>query len=120
MPSPQAADAAALTGGDFSLVPTDKDSQRALRIRWVGQNPEDCPEDHPIGQSWNPQDIMCIGDVRSNSDVDDDDFRTNRTEDVRRSGDPLNVPFGSSSSSAGTVLSDTRSRFVLLSTPLVI
>jgi hypothetical protein len=82
------------------LVPTDKDSQRALRIRWVGQNPEEHPEDRLSGQPSNSQ-----GEVRSNSDVDDDD------EDVGCLGDRPKVPFGSSSS-ASTLRSDPRSRFV--------
>jgi hypothetical protein len=105
-PSPQAADAATLTGGDLSLVPIDKDSQRALRIRWVGQNSEEHPEDCLSGST-------CIRDVRSNSDVDDDD---SRTEDVRCLGDQLKIPFRSPSSSAGTQRSDPHPRFVLLST----
>jgi hypothetical protein len=102
--SPQAADAAALTGGEFSLVPSDKDSQRALRIRWVGQNSDEHPEDRLIGQSSNLQGSTCIGDVQSNSDVDDDDSRTSRTEDVRCLVDQLKV--------SGTL----RTGFVRLST----
>jgi uncharacterized Zn-finger protein len=103
--SPQAADAAALNGGDFSLVPTDKDSQRTLRIRWVGQNSEEHPEDRVIGQPSNLHGSTCgVGDVRSNSDVDDDDSRTSRTEDVRCLVDQLKV--------SGTL----RTGFVRLST----
>jgi hypothetical protein len=72
-------------------VPTDKDSQRALRIRWVGQNSEEHPEDRVIGQSSNLHGSTCVGDVRSNSDVDDDVSRTSRTKDVRCLVDQLKV-----------------------------
>ena len=73
----QAAEAASLSGSDASLVPTDKDPQRALRIRWVGQN----SDEHPEGYSTSHPQGGAIRDLRHDSNVDDDDFRTRRLED---------------------------------------
>ena len=102
----QAAEAASIFGVDSSLVPTDKDPQRALRIRWVGQNLEEHPEDHSSGQSSNPQGSACITDLRHDSNVDDDNFRTSRLEDGRNRGTlPERRPCTTSGSEA-------RSRFV--------
>lgn len=86
---------------------TDKDAQRALRIRWVGQNQDEHPEDHSSGQPLNLQGSACI------RGVDDDDFRKSRLEDVRNRGDRPQGPFGSPGRSAGTSRSDPLPRFVL-------
>jgi hypothetical protein len=91
----------------------DKDPQRALRIRWVGQNPDEHMGDHSNGQPLNPQSGTCIRDLRHESNVDDDDFPTNRLGDVCYRNDQLDEPFGSPGSSVGTLRGDPCSRFVL-------
>ena len=57
--------------------------------------------------------------MRHDSNVDDDNFRTNRLEDVCNRGDQAVGPFGSPCSSVGTLRSDPRSRFVFRSKLLV-
>ena len=95
------------------MVPADKDSQRALRIRWVGQNPDEHPEGHSSGQTLNAQGSACMGDLSHDGNVNDDDFGTNRLEDVFNRGDQSDDPFGGSCSSVGTSRSSNlRSRFV--------
>ena len=89
-------------------MPTDKDHQRALRIRWVGQNSDEHPEDYSTGQPCHPQGGS-IRDLRRDSNVDDDDFRTRRLEDGCNRG---TVPERRPCTSVGTLGSDARSRFV--------
>jgi len=113
LPFPQAAEAASPPGGDSSLLPADKDSQRALRIRWVGQNPDEHPEDRSNGQQSNLQGGACIRDLKHGSSVDDDEFRPSRLEDMCNRGDQPEGPFGSPGRSAGALRSDPRPRFVL-------
>ncbi|KAF8483466.1 hypothetical protein DFH94DRAFT_721957 [Russula ochroleuca] len=105
----QAAEAASLFGADSSLGPTDKETQRALRIRWVGQNPDERPEDHSGGQPSTPQGNTCVGDLRHDSNVDDDNFRTSRLENGCNRG---TLPERRPCTSVGTLGSDARSRFV--------
>jgi hypothetical protein len=95
------------------LGQTDKDPQRALRIRWVGQNQDEHPEDHSSGQPLNLQGSACIRGLRHDGSVDDDDFGKSRLEDVRNRGDRPQGPFGSPGRSAGTLRSDPLPRFVL-------
>lgn len=102
----QAAEAASLSGSDSSFVPTDKDHQRALRIRWVGQNPDEHPEDYSTGQPCNPQGGS-IRNLRHDSNADDDDFRTRRLEDGCNRG---TVPERRPCTSIGTLGSDAHSR----------
>ena len=92
---------------------TDKDPQRALRIRWVGQNQDEHPEDHSSGQPLNLQDSACIRSPRHVGSLDEDDFRKSRLEDVRNRGDRSQEPFGSPGRSAGTLRSDLLPRSVL-------
>jgi hypothetical protein len=113
LPFPQAADAASPTGGDSSPGQKDKDPQRALRIRWVGQNLDEHPEDHSNGQPLNLQGSACIRDLRHDGSVEVDDFRTSRLEDVHNRGDRLHGPFGSPGRTAGTLRTEPLPRFVL-------
>jgi hypothetical protein len=106
-PSPQAARSTIPTGRDSSLVSTDEDSQRALRIRWVGQN-LDHTEELSIALPSISQGTARIRDLRHASDVSDD-FQTNRLEDARNPGDQLKVSPGNRHSSTGTLLSESRS-----------
>ncbi|KAH9994688.1 hypothetical protein BJV77DRAFT_994178 [Russula vinacea] len=105
----QAAEAASLFGADSPLAPTDKDTQRALRIRWVGQNLDERPEDHSSGQPSTPQGNACVGDLRHDSNVDDDNFRSSRLENGCNRG---TLPERRPCTSVGTLGSDARSRFV--------
>ena len=109
---PQSAEAASPTEGDSSLGPTDKDSQRALRIRWVGQSSNEHPEEHSSGQPSNLQGSACIKDPRHDGSMDNDGFRTSRLEDVCNRSSQLEGPFGSPGRSAGTLRGDPRPRFV--------
>ncbi len=117
-PSPQAAKSVTPTGRGSSLVSTDEDSQRALRIRWVGQNLDDHTEDLSITLPSISQGTSRTGNVRQASDVSDD-FQTNRMQDARNPGD---LSSGNRHPSTSTLLSGSRSRFVhlfLLSTWLI-
>ena len=91
---------------------TDEDSQRALRIRWVGQN-LDHTEELSIALPSISQGTARIRDVRHASDVSDD-FQTNRLEDARDPGDQPKVSSGNRHSSTGILLSESRSRLVCL------
>lgn len=93
-PSPQATMSASLSGRGSSLVSTDDDSQRALRIRWVGQNLDDHTDEFSIALPAR------IRDVRHTSDHSDD-FQTNRFPDARDPGDQPSV--------SRTLLSESRS-----------
>jgi hypothetical protein len=108
LPFPQASEGTSSAGGDPSLASTDKDFQRALRIRWVGQNRDEHPEDHTL----NLQGSACIKNMRHDGNVDDDEFQTSRLEDVCNRGDHFEGPFGSPGQSGGSLHSDPRPRFV--------
>ncbi|KAH9003361.1 hypothetical protein EDB86DRAFT_2351613 [Lactarius hatsudake] len=98
-PSPQATRSTSATGSS-SLVSTDEDSQRALRIRWVGQNLDDHAEELSIALPSISQ-----GRVRNASD----DFQTNRIQDARNHGDQRKVSPGNRHPSTSSLLSDSRS-----------
>ncbi|KAH9061133.1 hypothetical protein EDB87DRAFT_1612127 [Lactarius vividus] len=99
-PSPQATRSTSTTGRGSSLVSTDEDSQRALRIRWVGQNLDDHAEELPIALPSISQ-----GRVRNVSD----DFQTNRIQDTRNPGDQRKVSPVNRHPSTSTLLSESRS-----------
>ena len=80
----------------------DEDSQRALRIRWVGQNLDDHTEDLSIALPSISQGTA--GDASE----------TNRLPDARNPGDQPKVSSGIRHPSTSTLLSDSRSRFVRL------
>ena len=85
----------------------DEDSQRALRIRWVGQNLDDHTEDLSIALPSISQGTACIRDAGDASE-------TNRLPDARNPGDQPKVSSGIRHPSTSTLLSDSRSRFVRL------
>jgi hypothetical protein len=95
-------------------VSTDEDSQRALRIRWVGQSLDDHSEDLSIALPSISQGTACITDVRRGSDVNE----TNRIPGASHPGDQLKVSPGNRHPSSSTLLSDSRSRFVRFSPAL--
>ncbi|KAH9031686.1 hypothetical protein EDB84DRAFT_1270859 [Lactarius hengduanensis] len=101
-PSPQATRSTSATGSS-SLVSTDEDSQRALRIRWVGQNLDDHSEELSIALPSISQ-----GRVRNASD----DFQTNRIQDACNPRDQRKRSPGNRHPSTSTLLSESRSRFV--------
>lgn len=107
-PSPQAAKFATPTGRDSSLASTDDDSQRALRIRWVGQNLDDQTEDLSIALPSISQGTACIRDVRHASDLNE----INRIPDARNPSEQPKVSSGNRHPSTSALPSDSRSRFV--------